>query len=176
MKLNKRIKRVILSNKVQYIGLTFLVALSITMYTLFSSLAFNFNKATENYDKNTNIEDAKFLTLKELDIEKLESAFDIKIEKRREVDTNYKDSEVRLIEKTTKINTPLIIEGNNVANGEIALNPAYAKANKINIGDKIALDKKEFKVVGFVSIPDYIYPTKSMTDLMVDPNKFGVGV
>ncbi|MCX7951097.1 MAG: ABC transporter permease, partial [Clostridiales bacterium] len=47
---------------------------------------------------------------------------------------------------------------------------------KINIGDKIALDKKEFKVVGFVSIPDYIYPTKSMTDLMVDPNKFGVGV
>lgn len=176
MKLNKRIKRVIFSNKVQYIGLTFLVALSITMYTLFSSLAFNFNKANTNYDKNTNIEDAKFLTLKELDIENLESLFDIEIEKRHEVDTNYKDSEIRLIENTNKINTPLIIEGNNIKNGEIALNPAYAKANKINIGDNITLDGNKFKVVGYVSIPDYIYPTKSLNDLMVDPNKFGVGI
>lgn len=176
MKLNKRIKRVIFSNKVQYIGLTFLVALSITMYTLFSSLAFNFNKANINYDKNTNIENAKFLTLKELDIENLESLYDIEIEKRHEVDTNYKDSEIRLIENTNKINIPLIIEGNNIKNGEIALNPAYAKANKINIGDNITLDGNKFKVVSYVSIPDYIYPTKSLNDLMVDPNKFGVGI
>lgn len=29
---------------------------------------------------------------------------------------------------------------------------------------------------GYVSIPDYIYPTKSLSDLMTDPTKFGVAI
>ncbi|GFR36174.1 ABC transporter permease [Thermobrachium celere] len=176
MILNKRIKRVIALNKAQYIGLIFLVALSISLYTIFSSLAFNFNKATSDYSRTTNIEDAKFLTLKDLDINYIENTFNVEIEKRHEVDVSYKSSTIRLIELTNKINIPLMIEGNLIKEGEIALNPAFAKANNIKIGDFIELEGFKYKVSGYVSIPDYIYPTKSLSDLMADPTKFGVAI
>ncbi len=176
MILNKRIRRVLFQNKMQYIGLIFLVALSISLYSIFGSLASNFNEATDTYNNKTNIEDAKFLTLKEVDINKIEDMFNVSLEKRYEVDVDFKESTIRLIELTDEINKPLIIEGRMIKEGEIALNPAYAKANKIKIGDEISLGGYEYLVSGFVSIPDYIYPTKSLTDLMADPTKFGVAI
>ncbi|MCX7694875.1 MAG: FtsX-like permease family protein [Caloramator sp.] len=176
MILNKRIKRVLFQNKTQYIGLIFLVALSISLYAIFGSLAFNFNEATSTYNSKTNIEDAKFLTLKEVDIDKIKGLYNVNLEKRYEVDVNFKNSTLRLIELTGEINKPLIIEGRMIKEGEIALNPAYAKANNIKIGDVINLEGYEYSVSGFVSIPDYIYPTKSLTDLMADPTKFGVAI
>ncbi|WDC84656.1 hypothetical protein PL321_02870 [Caloramator sp. mosi_1] len=81
MILNKRIWRVLFQNKMQYLGLMFLVALSISLYAIFGSLAFNFNEATESYNSKTNIEDAKFLTYKEVDVDKLESIFNVALEK-----------------------------------------------------------------------------------------------
>lgn len=111
MILNKRIKRVLFQNKMQYIGLIFLVALSISLYSIFGSLASNFNEATDTYNNKTNIEDAKFLTLKEVDINKIEDMFNVSLEKRYEVDVDFKESTIRLIELSSEINKPLIIEG-----------------------------------------------------------------
>ncbi|EQB3099147.1 ABC transporter permease [Clostridium botulinum] len=91
------------------------------------------------------------------------------------MDYNLDDSTLRIFSKTSKINKAYIIQGRNLKNkNEILLDPYFSKEKNINLGDKIKIQGQDFKVVGFFSIPDYIYPLKSETDLIWDAKKFGI--
>ena len=35
---------------------------------------------------------------------------------------------------------------------------------------------RTFKISGFMSLPNYIYPLKSEGDILTDPNNFGIAV
>jgi len=179
MVLNKRIFRVLLKQKAIYIGSIVLVMLSSLLYS-------NLNIAMKNVEKNkdlflekTKVEDAKAILQRPIDnIKKLEDKFNISIEARRQFDANISENTtIRVFEKTSKVNIPYIVEGNDIKSmNEILLEPNFAKTNGYNLGDKINILDKEFTIVGFFSMPDYIYPLKSEGDIMVNYKIFGTAI
>ncbi|AUN11367.1 cell division protein FtsX [Clostridium botulinum] len=176
MVLSKRIKRVIKSNKGSYIGCTLLVLLSCILFSSFNIAFRNIDKNFKEFVKDYNIDSAKFMVNKPIEnIKNIEDKFNLSLEKRYEMDYNLDDSTLRIFSKTSKINKAYIIQGRNLKNkNEILLDPYFSKEKNINLGDKIKIQGQDFKVVGFFSIPDYIYPLKYETDLIWDAKKFGI--
>ncbi|PIH03518.1 ABC transporter permease [Clostridium combesii] len=176
MVLSKRIKRVIKSNKGSYIGCTLLVLLSCILFSSFNIAFRNIDKNFKEFVKDYNIDSAKFMVNKPIEnIKNIEDKFNLSLEKRYEMDYNLDDSTLRIFSKTSKINKAYIIQGRNLKNkNEILLDPYFSREKNINLGDKIKIQGQDFKVVGFFSIPDYIYPLKSETDLIWDAKKFGI--
>ncbi|WP_251859664.1 FtsX-like permease family protein [Clostridium sp. Marseille-Q2269] len=178
MILSKRIKRVIRSNIASYIGCTLLVLLSCMLFSSFNVAFRNIDKNFNDFIKDYNLDSAKVMVDKPIDnIALLEKKFNISLEKRYEMDYNLNnDTTLRIFSKTSKINKSYVIEGRNIINkNEILLDPSFSKEKNIKLGDKVKIQDKYFKVVGFFSIPDYIYPLKSETDVLWNAKTFGIG-
>ncbi|MDU4599622.1 MAG: ABC transporter permease [Clostridium sporogenes] len=177
MILSKRIKRVIKSNKGSYIGCTLLVLLSCILFSSFNIAFRNIDKNFKEFVKDYNLDSVKIMVNKPIDnIEKLEEEFNISLEKRYEMDYSLDDNTtLRIFSKTSKINKSYIIQGRDIINkNEILLDPSFSKEKNIKLKDKIKIQGKEFKVVGFFALPDYIYPLKSETDLIWNAKNFGI--
>jgi len=179
MILNKRIRRVILQNKAQYLGAIVMVVLSCMLFTLLNVIAVRLETNLTSFITHANLEDAKVILQKPLTGEQaLEEQFDIRIEERRELDLIWQDNAtLRLFERSEQVNIPAIVEGADLTgDDDILLNPAFAHAHGINIGDTITLADHTFTVRGLMSVPDYLYALKSDTDLVPDPLAFGTAV
>lgn len=178
MIINKKIKRTILESKSQYLGSLVLIILSCLLYTMFNLLSINMSELSSSFEKNYNQEDANFITDKKLsNIEALEKKYNINIEESKSIDYSVsKDKTLRLFSENTKVNVPAIIEGKALTDTHILLDPAYANANKIKIGDNIKIYNQNFQVSGFMSLPNYIYPLRNESDIMNDPTNFGIAV
>ncbi|WP_434296532.1 FtsX-like permease family protein [Clostridium sporogenes] len=177
MILSKRIKRVIKSNKGSYIGCTLLVLLSCILFSSFNIAFRNIDKNFKEFVKDYNLDSVKIMVNKPIDnIEKLEEEFNISLEKRYEMDYSLDDNTtLRIFSKTSKINKSYIIQGRDIINkNEILLDPSFSKEKNIKLKDKIKIQGKEFEVVGFFALPDYIYPLKSETDLIWNAKNFGI--
>lgn len=178
MVINKKIKRTIFENKSQYIGSLILIIISCVLFTMLNQLVENMSHMTNAFEKDYIQEDASFTAYTALDnIEDLEFKYNAKIEQSSVIDYAIKDGQdLRIFSESTKVNIPAIIEGHTLNIGEILLNPAYGKANNLKVGDQITISNNEFKVAGYMSLPNYIYPLKEENDLISDPNHFGIAV
>ncbi|TDT62818.1 ABC transporter permease [Fonticella tunisiensis] len=178
MVINKKIKRTMMESKSQYLGSLMLIIISCLLYTMFNQLTTNMVNLTSSFEKNYVQEDASFIADKKLDnIEDLESRFNMIIEETRSIDYLVsEDKTLRIFSENTKVNIPAIIEGNKLIGSDILIDPAFAKANKLKIGDSINIYGKDLKIAGFMSLPNYIYPIKSESDILNDPNRFGIAV
>jgi len=178
MIINKKIKRTMLESKSQYLGSLVLIILSCLLYTMFNLLSTNMAGLSSSFEKNYKQEDANFILDKKLNnISALEQNFNMSIEESKSVDYSIsKDKTLRIFSENTKVNVPAIIEGTSLRAGSIIIDPSYAKANKLKVGDSIKLYDKNFKISGFMSLPNYIYPLRTESDLMNDPNNFGIAV
>lgn len=178
MIVNRKIKRTMLENKSQYLGSLILIILSCLLYTMFNLLSLNMTEISSSFEKNYNQEDSSFITDKKLsNIKTLESMFNISIEETKAVDYSVsKDKTLRIFSRNTKVDIPAIVEGKNLSTNNILIDPAYAKANKLKLGDNIKIYDKNFTISGFMSLPNYIYPLRTESDIINDPNNFGIAV
>ncbi|WP_026887601.1 ABC transporter permease [Clostridium beijerinckii] len=178
MIINKKIKRTMLESKSQYIGSLVLIVFSCLLFTMFNLVSINLTKLSSSFEKDYKQEDANFIATKEInDLEALETKFNMNIEKTKSFDYSVsQDKTLRLFSENKKVNIPAVIEGNALSSGNILIDPSYGKANKLNIGDSLKINDKNFILSGFMSLPNYIYPLKSESDIMNDPKSFGVGV
>lgn len=178
MIINKKIKRTMLESKSQYLGSLVLIVLSCLLFTMFNLLSVNLSGMSSSFEKDYKQEDANFMTNKKLDnIAALEARFNMSIEEAKSFDFSVSnDKTLRVFSENINVNIPAIIKGNALKNGNILIDPAYAKANKLKIGDSIKIYDKNFTVSGFMSLPNYIYPLKTEAELMSDPNDFGIAV
>lgn len=179
MVINKRIKRVFLENKAQYIGDVLLIVLSCFLFTNLILVSNNLTRLMNEYEKDYVQEDASFTTDKSIgNLPGLESASDAIIEEGKSFDYALSEgSTLRVFTKNDKINIPAIIEGNELkGSGEILLNPAFAATQNYKIGDVLTILGKPFTVAGFMALPNYIYPLKLETDLLYSPQNFGIAV
>ncbi len=178
MVIDKKIKRTMLEYKAQYLGSLLLIIFSCMLYTMLNQLSHNLTAITSSFEKNYVQEDANFIADKKLsNISQLEAKFQMKLEENKTLDYPVsEDKTLRLFSQSTKVNLPAIIEGKNLSGSDILLDPAYAKANKLRIGDTIKVYDKNLKISGFVSLPNYIYPLKAESDIINDPSSFGIAV
>lgn len=178
MIINKKIKRTMLESKSQYLGSLLLIAFSCLLFTMFNLVSVNLSGLLSSFERDYKQEDATFMTSKKLDNpESLEARFNMSLEETKSFDYSISEHKtLRIFIENTKVNIPAIIEGKNLSNGGILIDPSYAKANKLNIGDIINLYNRNFTISGFMSMPNYIYPLKSESDIMNDPNSFGIAV
>ncbi|MFZ5966457.1 MAG: FtsX-like permease family protein [Bacillota bacterium] len=178
MSINKRIKRVFLENKAQYMGSIVLIILSCFMFTLMSQFAMNFERMANEFQDGYVQEDASFTTVKSIDnLQELESAANAVIEEGKTFD--YKLSEgqtLRIFSRNDRVNIPAILEGKGLSErGDMLISPVFADANGYKIGDVMKILDKSFTVVGFMTLPNYIYPLQSEMDMMTQPG-FGIAV
>jgi putative ABC transport system permease protein len=179
MVINKRIKRVFLENKAQYIGSVLLIILSCFLFSNLVLVSSNLTRLMSEYEKNYTQEDASFTTDKSIDnLPELELAGGAVIEEGKRFDyTLSEGSTLRVFTKNDKINIPAIVEGRNLSgSGGILLNPAFAAALNYKIGDVLTILDKPFTVAGFMALPNYIYPLKLETDLLYSPQDFGIAI
>lgn len=178
MIINRKIKRTMMENKSQYLGSLILIIISCLLYTMFNQLTSNMTDSSTSFEKNYVQEDASFIADKKLNnIEDLESKFNIIIQETETVDYPVSDGKIlRLFSENKKVNIPAITEGEALSSNDILIDPAYAKANKLNIGDSITIFDRNFKLSGYMSLPNYIYPLKSENDILNDAKSFGIAV
>lgn len=178
MIINKKIKRTMMESKSQYLGSLVLIILSCLLFTMFNLLSTNMAGLTSSFEKDYKQEDASFITDKKLtNIEELETKFNLSMEETRAFDYSVSEGKtLRIFSENTKVDIPAIIDGKLLSGNDILIDPAYAKANKLNIGDSIKVDNMDFKLAGFMSLPNYIYPLRTQSDIMNDPNNFGIAV
>lgn len=179
MPLNKRVLRILKENVLRYLGILMLIILGSYTFVVAAGISQNLATLVNTFTEGHMQEDLSFSTDKAItDSAELEKAVDAILEEYMSFDAVLSDSlTLRLLSKTEKLNIPAVIEGRTLSGpGEILLDPAFAKANGYPVGSQIEAVGKTFKVVGFVSLPHYIYPLKNVYDIMVSPNNFGVGV
>lgn len=178
MIINKKIKRTMLENKSQYIGSLVLIIFSCLLFTMFNLVSVNLTELSSSFEKNYKQEDANFMSSKKIEnIEALEAKFNLSIEETKSIDCNLSDNKtLRIFSENTKVNLPAIIEGKPLSDGDILIDPSYAKANRLKIGDSIEIYNKTFIISGLMSLPNYIYPLKTESDIMNDPKSFGIAV
>ena len=183
MVINRKIIRTMLENKSQYLGSLLLIITSCLLYTMFNQVAGSLKNIEESFIKNYVQEDASFVIDNELvNIQNLESRFNMIMEKTGSFDysltrdTDNNDRVLRVFSENKKVNIPAITKGESLGAWGILIDPAFAKANNIKIGDNVKIYSKTFKVSGFVSLPNYIYPLKSESDMLNDPLNFGIAV
>ena len=178
MVINKKIKRTMLESKSQYFGSLALIVISCLLFTMFNLLSDNLGNITSSFGKNYVQEDANFIVNKKIsNITEIEAKFNMKIEEGSTFDYSLsKDKVIRLFSENTKVNLPAMIKGKTLSGDNILIDPAYAKANKLKIGDSFKVYDKNFTISGFMSLPSYIYPLKAAVDILTDPNNFGIAV
>lgn len=178
MILNRTIKRSMLESKSQYIGSAILIIMGCLLFTLLNQLAGNMGSLTSWFEKNYVQDDASFTTVGKLnDLQGLEQKFNARIEESSTLDYAFsKDKTLRIFSQNTKVDIPAVIDGKPLSGNDILLDPAFAKANHLKIGGTVQILDQSFKIAGFMSLPNYIYPLKSANDVMVDPNSFGIAV
>lgn len=178
MVINRKIKRTMMESKSQYVGSLVLIILSCVLFTLFNLLSVNLSGLTTSFEKNYKQEDASFIADKKINnIDALESKFNMSMEETKFLDYSVSnDKTLRIFRENSKVDLPAVIEGKPLSRNNILIDPAYAKANKLNIGDSIDIYNNKFSICGFVSLPNYIYPLRSESDIMNDPSSFGIAV
>ena len=181
MALNRRIIRIFKENKLRYLGILLLIILGSYTFIVAAGLSQNLANLVTSFTEEHIQEDLSFSTdktISESDSAQLEKEADIIIEEYLSFDAALSDSlTLRVLSETKKVNIPAVIEGQPLSGlGEILLDPAFAKANNYPLGSQIEAAGKNFTVVGFVSLPHYIYPLKNVNNILYSPNDFGVGV
>lgn len=174
--LNKIPLRIMFRNKSQFFGIIFLVFLASFFYSLFSILISNIDMNYKDFVDKYKQESFHFITLIPINVEEISNKFNLEIEERFSWDYEYDSKTLRIFSLSSKVNKPLISEGKLPSLGEIAIDPNFAQANNLKIGDSFQIQGKTFRISGFCFLPDYIYIIKNEQDFLPDSLHFGIGV
>ncbi|MCX8128731.1 MAG: FtsX-like permease family protein [Clostridia bacterium] len=179
MVLNKKVLRTMKEHKSRYIGAFFLVLLSCMLYVSFSIAGPNIMDGIDAFRTENMVEDAYFSIQKPLEsIDLLEKKFDIILEERKSIDYKYDtETTLRILMETEKLDRYVASKGSKIKHGkEILVDPKFAEAHNLNIGQYVKIDGVDFKLVGYMASPDYINPLKTESDLLHNPDAFGIAV
>ncbi|MGL5314801.1 MAG: ABC transporter permease, partial [Peptostreptococcaceae bacterium] len=177
MKLNKSIPRVMKENWGQYIGMLYMVILSVFLFVALTITAQNLKYNKDFYIKNNVQEDLEFYALNKIDnISEIEDNFDLVMDETLVKEFSNNDTTIRFFTPNEKVNIPAVMEGKMPLEGEIALDPLFAKANDLKVGDEYHIGNSSYKISGFIGLPNYAYILEKEGDMINNPEFFGIGI
>ena len=176
--INRKVGREIKGNLSFYISVTLLTAITVFLVAVAFSDAAMIQEDIGKLMADCHVEDAQFqtiLTLEDEDIESLEAQYDVEIEQTAYMDAALGDKTLRIFKPMESVNVYTLLEGEDVTEqDEILFDRDFANANHIEIGDIYAIDGKSFTVTGLAVRPDYLYSKKSLQDMWIDKENFGM--
>ncbi|MFA0814683.1 MAG: ABC transporter permease [Anaerofustis sp.] len=178
MELNRTIIRTIRAYRTQYVGSLILIIVSCMLFTMMNFLSLNMKEMTDAFESGSVQEDAEFSTNVPIDnLDSLQDTTGATIEAFGSFDWDVADQvTLRVFSENDAVNLPAVISGSLPQSHEILLDPAFAETNGYEIGSVITISGTEFTVSGTMSLPNYIYPLESESDLMSNPSHFGIAV
>ncbi|MBE5934309.1 MAG: ABC transporter permease [Lachnospiraceae bacterium] len=160
-------------NKIQFISIFIMAALSTYIFAGMGSLYNGLDRELQEYYKKTNYAQYKLYNGQGFESEDIRSLSDIehidKVEKRYIIDsavaTDYDNSaiELNIVESDYKVSQCIVVKGSNIDNSKDAIwiDYRYAKEKHIKVGDRFTIgiegNKFEKEVKGLVINPEYIY-------------------
>ncbi|MCB9762605.1 MAG: ABC transporter permease [Alphaproteobacteria bacterium] len=176
--LNRRVGRVLRAERGQHLGSLLILLLSSVAFTMMSQFALNFERLVRDFEADFVQEDAAFRARGPIpDLAALEAEAGAVIEATPAVDCALPDGQtLHLTAPTRRVNRHAVVAGADLSGpDELLLNPTFAAANRIAVGDTLTVCGKPLDVVGLVALPQFIYPVQSPNDMMPSPG-WGVGV
>ena len=178
--LNKRLPREFRKDFGKYLVIFLLLVITIGFVSGFlvadGSMIKAYNEGIDNY----NTENGHFRTSEKMNDAQIQSVEENGI---RIYDNFYLEqdltngSTMRIFANRDQVNLACLMEGEfPKAANEIAIDRMYADNNKISIGDTLKSDTQNWKVTGFIALPDYSCLFQNNNDSMFDSVKFGIGV
>lgn len=177
----KRLPRTIRSNRWLFYGSIVMVLLSTMLYISLNALIRDIGESRQQFERDSRIESATFLPERPFaDLSAFERDNGLVIEPRRELDAAVPGGmTIRVFEQTTQVDLPVVTAGRNLqADTEMLLGQTAATALQTKLGSVMTLEGRSFTVVGFTSVPDYMYPIRTTDDagIILDPKVFGIAV
>lgn len=169
MVINKKVKRTMFEHKSQYIGSIILIIIGCMLYSSFNIAMVDVQDNLDNFRTEHKLEDASFITQNPIpNLQELETKYDLILEERKSSEFNYEGKSVlRLLQSTDKVDKYAVIKGRGLQNkDEILIDQGFAKAHSLSVNDKFEINKVMFKIVGYMTTPDYVYPLKSENDIL----------
>lgn len=181
MVINKKIVRTMKRDKTKYICMCLLIIMSGILFIALNLAAPALDESINDFFDETKVEEAQFSTQNALDeneLKEYEEEYGITIEEQQMVNYEFADgSELRIFKENQKVNLYLVLEGEKLTqDNQIVISAAYAEKHSIDVGDKIVINEKEVEVVGYITKPDYLYALKNESDLVSNPQSFGLAV
>lgn len=180
MHLNKRIGRNIRKNLSFYIVCSFLTMLTCILIIAATSTGVTMTTVFDDLFSRRNVEDAQVYTAKpipEEEVKQLCKEYSLDIEKSMYHDEEYENFTLRLLSKNENINTYELTQGRDISNdNEILMSQRFAETQGLEIGDAITIKGNQYKIVGYMIRPDYMYMLKSQADTYFNYNSFGTAV
>lgn len=194
--LHRRLWHTIRSSPGQFLGMAIIIAVGISLYIGIATAFTNLNHGRDTFYQENNFADYYFYLVRapESIIKQVDAVPGViratgRIQKDVAV---LKDDGQRATVRLTSYPLPVdnivnkiqLHDGRwfseNPAGGgiEVAINDAYLTANQISFGDSVNIvaegKKYPVKVVGTAIGPEFIYTMKDSTNLMPDPETFGI--
>lgn len=158
-------------------GIFIMMLLATMTYSLLSISMFNIENNYKLFTTKYVQEDAHFITLEPINEKKFEEKYGMKLEERKVAEIEMDEKTLRIFSPPKEINKCYAVAGKDYPDKrEILLDTLFAQANNIKIGDEFIVGSRNFRVAGFISLPDYIYIIRYDQDLMNNPKKFGIGI
>lgn len=168
MKLNRRYIRNIRENLSFYISSTVLTVVTLLLYFLCNIAGNAIIDFGDEFFERNKVEDAHFETYMQIpkeELAKLEEKYGVTLEVQHYINIETEGVTARVFSRTEKVDFYEVTEGKNViSDDEIVISEGYAVANDITIGSSMKIGEKEYKVVGFMQRPDYLYMLESEED------------
>ncbi|MEZ4835186.1 MAG: FtsX-like permease family protein [Caldilineaceae bacterium] len=172
-----RTLRTLREDKAWHLGAFFMVLISSMLIVGMTIAARNLETIFDAFSTNAVLGDAEFSTDAEIDIASLEGGFDAVIEQRGVVDYALQpDVTLRIFAENAKVNRHALIQGQDLDDNSILIDPLFAAANDLTIGDRVTIGGKEYTLAGTMALPNYIYIIRSREELINDPQAFGIAV
>ena len=179
MTLYRRIPRQLAHHAFRYLSLVLLIAVGSVLLLTLNIVKDSLEEGFDRLMVQGQAADARvWLVNQPGNLESLGQHHHIAIEARTALDIDWRpEVSLRLFDLGEAVDRPFILQGRLPQNDhEILLTPAFAKGQNIAIGDTLALPYASYRICGFFTLPDYIYPTRHESDLMADPGHFGIAI
>lgn len=175
--LNKRLPRELKSDIGKYIVIFVFLVATIGLVSGFLVAGTSMKTAfDESFDKN-NIEDGYFVLDSKItdDLSKKLEDEDLKLYENFYKEETCNDATYRIYKNRSDVDKIELFDGEFPKNdNEIALDRLFSENHSIEIGDKVTLDGKDYKVSGYVAFSDYTALFKNNADMMFDAQNFTV--
>ena len=159
-----------------FLFMTMLISLVSGFLVADNSVYDAYEKGFEKY----NVEYADFVTADEMSdetIKELENDNKVRIYDQRyyKLKESKRNATIRVYGERKEVNKLCIMSGRLAkADDEITLDRVFAKNNDYKVGDNIKIGDKDYKITGFVAMPDYSCLFEDNADMMFHSVNFGV--